>query len=265
VPLHSTCEDVKRLLGVTTCGTSTYHLNDETATIIFSEKPCVEGWEVPTGTVLTIDVHPKPSLKLVDLRIDEGRFKKVADQHLEGVVYYTDDEEGVSITAFADGSVGGFFYGPAARDNALRCFNSSAGGQDSSGNSHGSIKFDEYGDIPSQDEKTRLDRFAFQLQAEPKTQGYIIAYGGQNASAEDARARADCAKNYLIDKKGIEREQLVTVEGGYREELTVELFIRLSGGNAPVALPTVRPSDVQLTGDDNLRNRRRAIRPCRYE
>lgn len=253
VPLHSTCDDVKRLLDVTTCEASTYHLKDETVTIGFIEKPCLDGWSVPPGTVITLDVHPKPGLQLADLHIEENRYKKVTDPHLGGAVYYKDDEEGVSIMVLPGGSVGSFFYGPAAGDNYLRYPNLSADYRGTDRNSHGSIKFDEYGNIPFSDEKERLNNFAIQLQAEPKTQGYIIAYGGRRARVGEAKARADRARDYLVSTRGVESGRLVMVDGGYREELTVELFIRLNGGNAPIAFPTVCPNEVQIIKDSSAR------------
>jgi hypothetical protein len=57
VPLHSTCEDVKRLLGHASCKADSYDLENESVFILFSEKPC-DGdsirWNVPAGTVLSI-------------------------------------------------------------------------------------------------------------------------------------------------------------------------------------------------------------------
>jgi hypothetical protein len=39
----------------------------------------------------------------------------------------------------------------------------------------------------------------------------------------------------------------VTVDGGYKEDLTVELWIVPSGANPPTASPTVDPSEVKAT------------------
>ena len=47
---------------------------------------------------MTIDVHPKPGLKLIDLHLDERSYKRVADEHVRGIVYYTNNQEGISIT-----------------------------------------------------------------------------------------------------------------------------------------------------------------------
>jgi hypothetical protein len=106
-------------------------------------------------------------------------------------------------------------------------------------------KFDEYGNIRFNDEKARLDNYAIQLQNEPGSQGYIIAYGGRRGVAGEAQARADRAKNYLVNTRGLEAGRLVTVDGGYREDLTVELWIVPTGANPPSASPTVDASEVK--------------------
>src|SRR6185295_14720076 len=58
------------------------------------------------------------------------------------------------------------------------------------------VKFDEYGNIKFNDEKARLDNYAIQLQNQPGSQGYIIAYGSCEG---EAQARADRAKDYLVN------------------------------------------------------------------
>ncbi|MEK6280950.1 MAG: hypothetical protein AABN95_11410 [Acidobacteriota bacterium] len=93
-------------------------------------------------------------------------------------------------------------------------------------------KFDEYGDIRFNDEKARLDSFAIQLQSDPSAQGYILAYGN---CAGAAQARADRAKDYLVNTRGIDAGRLVTIDGGCRSDLTVELWIVPQGAVAPAA------------------------------
>jgi hypothetical protein len=108
-------------------------------------------------------------------------------------------------------------------------------------------KIDEYGNIRFNDEKARLDNFAIELQNDPTATGYIIAYGGRRGRAGEAQARADRAKNYLVNQRGIDASRIQTIDGGFREDLTVELWIAPSGAQAPTASPTVDPSEVQTT------------------
>jgi hypothetical protein len=107
-------------------------------------------------------------------------------------------------------------------------------------------KIDEYGNIRFNDEKARLDNFAIELQNDPTAQGYIVAYGGRRGRAGEAQRRADRAKDYLVNTRGIDPSRIVTVDGGFREDLTVELWIVPSGATAPANSPTVDPSEVQV-------------------
>jgi hypothetical protein len=93
------------------------------------------------------------------------------------------------------------------------------------------VKFDEYGNIKFNDEKARLDNYAIQLQNSPGSQGYILAYG---SCAGEAQARADRAKDYLVNTRGIDAGRLVTVDAGCRAELTVELWVVPTGATPPV-------------------------------
>jgi hypothetical protein len=94
------------------------------------------------------------------------------------------------------------------------------------------VKFDEYGNIKFNDEKARLDNYAIQLQNDPTSQGYIIAYG---SCAGEAEARAQRAKDYLVNTRGIDAGRLVTVDGGCRSDLAVELWIVPTGATPPAA------------------------------
>jgi hypothetical protein len=94
------------------------------------------------------------------------------------------------------------------------------------------IKFDEYGNIKFNDEKARLDNYAIQLQNQPGSAGVIIAYG---SCAGEAQTRADRAKDYLVNTRGIEAGRLTTIDGGCRSDLTVQLWIVPQGATAPAA------------------------------
>ncbi|MFL6331909.1 MAG: hypothetical protein ACJ754_01040, partial [Pyrinomonadaceae bacterium] len=106
-------------------------------------------------------------------------------------------------------------------------------------------KVDEYGNIKFNDEKARLDNYAIELQNDPTAQGYLVCYGGRTGRTGEAQRRCDRAKNYLVNTRGISADRIVTVDGGFREELTVELWVVPSGANPPAASPTVDPSEVK--------------------
>jgi len=106
----------------------------------------------------------------------------------------------------------------------------------------GCRKFDSYGDIRFNDEKARLDPFAVALQNEPGSTGYIIAYGTcegdgpcTHTSCIVAMKRAERAKDYLVNTRGIDAGRIVIIDGGCRAEVTVDLVICPAGATAPTA------------------------------
>jgi len=93
-------------------------------------------------------------------------------------------------------------------------------------------KFDEYGNIRFNDEKARLDNYAIQLQNEPTAQGYIIGYGSCDA---EGLTRANRAKDYLVNTRGIDAGRITVIDGGCMAELKVELWVCPSGATPPAA------------------------------
>ncbi len=96
----------------------------------------------------------------------------------------------------------------------------------------GPRKFDEYGNIRFNDEKARLDNYAIQLQNAPTDRATIIGYGSCEG---EGLTRANRAKDYLVNTRGIDAGRIDTVDGGCRAELTVELWLVPSGATAPAA------------------------------
>ena len=80
-------------------------------------------------------------------------------------------------------------------------------------------KFDEYGNIRFNDEKARLDNFAIQLQNEPTATGAIVGYGSCDA---EGTTRANRAKDYLVNTRGIDASRLNVIDGGCLPELQVQ-------------------------------------------
>ena len=105
---------------------------------------------------------------------------------------------------------------------------------------------DEYGNIKFDDEKARLDNFAIELQNDPTARGQLICYGGRTGYEGEAARRCERAKKYVATVRGIEPERLITVDGGFREELTVKLTIVPAGASPLQPSPTVDPSEVKI-------------------
>lgn len=99
-------------------------------------------------------------------------------------------------------------------------------------------KLDEYGKLMAKDETARLDNFAIELMNDPLAQSYILAYNGSTSRPGDAQKAADVVKDYLIKSRGLDPSRVVTVDGGYREQPTIELWLVPSGAEPPKATPT---------------------------
>lgn len=265
VPLHSTRADVERLLGSPSIDRSDitfYEFERESVSFHYAKGPCgVEssGWNVPRDTVISIWVTPRPNLlKLADLRLDESKYKKEKDTHVQYIVNYINDAEGISyeVDTSAEGMVTLIEYLPAAKDAHLRCPTSSEGLEHTT-------KFDSYSDIPFESEKKRLDSFAEQVRRYASTQAYIMVYAGRRARAGEAEARAERAKEYLVKGRGIKAGRIATIDGGHQEELTVELFLVPPGTSPPHPMPTVDPEEVQIIKAGSARISRHSTRPHR--
>jgi hypothetical protein len=107
------------------------------------------------------------------------------------------------------------------------------------------------------DQKARLDNLAVELQNDPSSTTYIFAYGGRTSRAGEADRLAARARDYLVTQRGIDSARIVVVNGGFREDDCVELWIVPSGATPPEPRPTVQPGDVRLAPEAPVRRRRR--------
>ena len=95
------------------------------------------------------------------------------------------------------------------------------------------------------DQKARLDNLAVDLQNDPSTTTYIIAYGGRTSRIGQADLLGARAHDYLVAQRGIDQSRIVVLNGGFREEDCVELWIVPRGATPPQPTPTVQAGDVR--------------------
>ena len=186
-------------------------------------------------------------MPLSDLHLEETTFRKFnpADPPLPGFEALFDDEGGLIVSTF-EGKVREFVYLPRSADRK-RCSNYYDTPADfvrimvdACG-----LAFDEYGDLRFPDEKARLDNFAISLLNSEHATGYIVVYAGRKATVGEALTRANRARDYLIAVRHVDPQLVMAVDGGYKDELTVFLYIGPFGTTPPVS-PTVDPKDVEL-------------------
>jgi hypothetical protein len=111
----------------------------------------------------------------------------------------------------------------------------------------GHIKIDEYHNVSIEQERKRLRVFALELkEAGPEAIGYILAYGGRRTCSGEGKERGVRAKSYLVAGLNVDAERIVVIDGGYRHDPTVELWLGFPGQPAPAALPSLEPSQVKV-------------------
>ncbi|HJP93244.1 MAG TPA: hypothetical protein VJ875_14900 [Pyrinomonadaceae bacterium] len=106
-------------------------------------------------------------------------------------------------------------------------------------------EFDECSNCAFDDQKARLDNLAVELQNDPTTRAYIIAYGGRTSPLAQVERLMTRARDYLTAQRGIDASRLVVVNGGFREKDSVELWIVPSGATPPRPTPTVQAGEVR--------------------
>ncbi len=95
-------------------------------------------------------------------------------------------------------------------------------------------------------EMAHLDSYALQVQTDPEYMAYVIVYGGRHGTARhEIRQRKARIRRYLVKNRGIEPVRVHVVEGGFREEVTVELWLVAGGAKLPEPTATVLPKDVK--------------------
>lgn len=245
VPLHSTRTDVERRLGSSedTCR-CLYRTADETVFVEYATGLCegpVYGWEVPADTVLQFTVTPRAERQFSELGLDESRF--VIRSETPTAKIYTDAREGV--TYFVQhGILTNVRYIPSTNDARFRCegFPAYDGGV---------TQYRPYFNFTRKtetDTAAYLDQFAFQLSAEGTWDGYIIAYAGKVSERGEAKAMAERAKAYLVNKRSISPRRVTAIDGGFRETAEMELYLIRHTMPAPTPTPTLSPKAVIVTG-----------------
>ena len=238
-PLHSTCEDVKRSLGVDHCEypRSTYPLEDEIVEVSFVTCPCASicygenpGWKLPPDTVTGIRRELRKGLPVAEFEVDHDKWTKTYTDFI-GQVTYSNEELGLRLSA-VDGSVLSItYYAPFDKNNQFLCPKCSVPQARNADKALSrSSWFRAYGDVTHDNEKTRLDKFASELKERAaNSQGYIVVYAGCRAQKGEAKAHAEQAKEYVVKAHGIDSQRIKTIDGGQRAGMLIELHIRALG------------------------------------
>jgi hypothetical protein len=98
-------------------------------------------------------------------------------------------------------------------------------------------------------DKPRLDRFAEEMKMKENgsADAYIIAFAGLVSYKNEARIRLNCIRKYLVTSHGISSSRLKLIDGGYRVEKSVKLFLVKPGEPKPPTFPTLNRAAVRTT------------------
>ena len=124
-PVKSTRAEVEALLGaVQGAYSAIYQLKEGSLFIEYSSGPCRPerkgGWNVPENVVVSLSFSPRHKKRFADLKIDRKKFRKEIDQHVIGITYYINDEDGITYE-IQDGKVYSIEYGPPKKYDNLYC------------------------------------------------------------------------------------------------------------------------------------------------
>lgn len=107
------------------------------------------------------------------------------------------------------------------------------------------------------DQKARLDNLAVELQNDPTATTYLMAYAGRTSRVGQADRLLLRARDYLVTQRGIEASRIITVNGGFREEDSLAVWIVPQGALPPSPSPTVQPGDVKPVPERPAKSGRR--------
>lgn len=127
IPLHSTRQDVEKLFNSKSQG-GLYDKFKVATDIIYityttgrCEKEEVGGWNVPIGTVSSIQVFPQSKVSFSGLNLNLDKFK-ISYTDVVGVRIYSNEEDGFEVEMYGpNDAVARFTYFPSAKDWHLRC------------------------------------------------------------------------------------------------------------------------------------------------
>jgi hypothetical protein len=89
------------------------------------------------------------------------------------------------------------------------------------------------------DVDAHLDNFAYFLKEEPGSRGYMIFYRGKRKPPKYFAFNPEWQHSQLMIEWKFEEGRVVLVDGGYREEAMMELWIVPEGAEAPKPSPTI--------------------------
>ena len=235
VPLKSTRIDVERQLGPIDTRCQCYKTENEIVRVTYAVAPCLgdlPGWNVARDTVLSLSVSPLKEVRFSDVEAKPDHFVRTVDDTFTS--YYGNSEKGLRYSVSATGVVTNVSYLPSVSDNSRRCrgFPLTDGGI-TAYSPYQEFPYDSLEDITS-----RLGEFSIRLQRQPTYKGYIVVYASRTLKPSGVSEFGNRAREYVTKEFGVAPANIVALNGGYREESVVHLFLIPRSWPPPVPNPT---------------------------
>jgi hypothetical protein len=115
---------------------------------------------------------------------------------------------------------------------------------------------DSFGLAANGDIKARVDSFMVSLQNNPTAKGYIIVYGNRSEGNRDAERRITMINNYFRFRN-FDVSRITIMRGGFREEISTELWLSLDDAEKPVLTPTVDIKFIEMPAKTTKTRRRK--------
>jgi hypothetical protein len=109
-------------------------------------------------------------------------------------------------------------------------------------------KLDQFTKPNWEDAMAHLDNLALMLQNDPMALGVVFVYGGQGRRPHEADAYSNCMKDYLVRRRAVDVNRLVFINGGYRQDFSVEFWLARDRAQIPKATPTTKSTAVRFKG-----------------
>lgn len=97
-----------------------------------------------------------------------------------------------------------------------------------------SYKLDEYRSNNFAEDTEHLSRFGLRLIVGLDERAYIIVYAGHGQATGEAKKLAERARDYLVKEYDVDPGRIETIDGGFRRNKTVELWVVQAGAAPPV-------------------------------
>ncbi len=106
-------------------------------------------------------------------------------------------------------------------------------------------KIDEFGAMNNtEDQYARLDNLSVEMNNDPTSSTVLLFYAGRTSRIGAIEALTDQTKKYLITR-GIAASRILPINGGFREQGLIEMWLVPANGGIPYATPTVDPSEAK--------------------